>query len=272
MPKYQTLSEFLFDPFNRGANLNKDQTYNSKYTAFVSQNKIVLKAVCEIEGSYYYHILIPSESLKDKDLKYDVIIRFFTDNPKTRISGNLNNYYVQFYSNSPSFMYRYAYVYNKNGYLIKALYNKLDPDYIDVPPSKTNADEKLFYDKSLYFACRYLNETKSRNLSKIGPAIMKRTNKDKFFKDIADFRTIKFTQDLVNQEKKLLKEVEKGDTFAKSVTYNYDQEQRDSTSRARTATGRKITPTKTTAKDRMVNIVATKKITGKSKIKGKKKK
>ena len=263
--KYQTLSEFLLNPFGTGNNLNKDITYNSKYTAFVTKNRIRLKAVCEIEGSYYFHITIPSESLKEQNLNYDVVIRFFSDDPKIRNQNSLSAYHIQFYSNSPSFIYKYAYVYNKEGYLIKALYNKLDADYLDVPPSKTNSDLKIYYDKSIYFACRYLNETASRNLTKTGPAIRRKINQDKFFKGIADFRTIKFTQELVAQEKKLLKEVE-SDGKERSITVDIDKVNDDKKVGLKTITGKKIMPKMSTGKHRVVNITAKKKISGKSKI------
>lgn len=201
--KYQTLSGFLASPFKEGRNLERDTTYDTKYRSFVSTNKIKVFAMCNIEDSYYIHIKVPSESQKEGKYEYDVVIRFFTDNPEVQAQETLRNYYVQFFSNSPSFMYQYAYLYNKEGFLIETLYNKLDADYIDVPPEKTNADMKKSYDKSIYFACRFLSEQKFRYLNKKGHLLSKKVNDDKFFANISDFKSIKLDQALMNEEKKL---------------------------------------------------------------------
>lgn len=201
--KYQNISEFLVSPFNSASDINKDTTYNTKYTAFVSSSKIRIKAVCAIEDSYYYHILIPSESNKGGNLNYDVVIRFFTDDNDVATETHLRRYYVQFFSNSPSFMYQYAYLYKQGGYLIEALYDKLDPDYIDTPPEKTNANMVKSYDKSIYFACRFLTETKFRYLDKNGIIKSKMVSSNKFFQNISDFKSIKMEQTLIQEEKKI---------------------------------------------------------------------
>lgn len=200
--RYQTLSGFLIAPFNK-KNVEKDNTFNSKYRLFVSSNKIKVHATCIIEDSYYIHIKVPSESNKDKDYLYDVVIRFFTDNPEVLKQNSLRNYYIQFFSNSPSFMYQYAYLYNQEGFLIKALYDKLDADYIDIPPTKTNSEMIASYDKSIYFACRYLSENMFRYLNKKGHLLIKKVTKEKFFSNISDFKSVKFDQTLINEEKKL---------------------------------------------------------------------
>ena len=200
--KYQTLSGFLLAPF-KNANVEKDVTYDSKYRNFVSSNKIRVFAMCEIEDSYFIHVKIPSESQKNNKYEYDVVIRFFTDNPEIKTQGTLANYFVQFFSNSPSFMYQYAYLYNKEGFLIKALYDKLDADYIDVPPEKTNSNMNKSYDKSIYFACRYLSEQKFRYLNKKGHLVSKKVDEKKFFSNISDFKSVKVDQALLSEEKKL---------------------------------------------------------------------
>ena len=207
--KYQTLSDFLFNPFHSRSTVERDSTYNEKYTELVSSNKISIVAVTEIEGSLYYHIKVPSESQKDRNYNYDVIIRFFTDDPDIAKQAHVRNYKIQFFSNSPSFMYQYAYVYKQNGYLIELLYDKLDADYIDTPPDKTNKNQVLSYDKSIYFACRYLSEGKFKYLDKNGIINSKKISPEKFFSNISDFKSVKIDQALMNEERKLKKSIEK---------------------------------------------------------------
>ena len=127
--KYQTLNQFILAPFNNNDSLERDTKYSTMYQKYRGSNQIKIASTTEIEGAFYFHIKIPSETQEGSE--YDVVIRFFTDKPQVKLESHLRNYYIQFYSNSPSFIYQYAYVYNKRGYLISDLYKKLDVDYID---------------------------------------------------------------------------------------------------------------------------------------------
>ena len=218
--KYQTLEDFLRSPFNKTQYHHiKNKEYDEKYQKFLLENKITIAGMCIVEKSYFIHIKIPSESKsKDgQDYSYDVIIRFFTTDPVTMNEKHLRNYHIQFFSNSPSFMYQYAYLYNKEGFLIKALYDKIDPDYIDKAPEKTNSEMKLSYDKSIYFACKFLCESKFKYLQKNGVIIIKKKPSSKFFRDITDFKSVKFDSYLLAEEKKLTKELDKHNSFAKKM-------------------------------------------------------
>ena len=207
--KYQNIADFVHRPFRKSADASKDLTYAKKYSEYVRENKIEVRAMTVIGDSYYYHLKIPSESQKDQNYKYDVVIRFFTDDPIQLNQPNLNEYYLQFFSNSPSFIYQYAYVYKKEGYLIEDLFDKLDGEYENIPPKKTNPNGVVSYDKSIYFATRFLFEKRFRYLVKRGPILLKQVKPEKFFSDISDFNSVKFDQSLIAEERKLQKELEK---------------------------------------------------------------
>jgi hypothetical protein len=218
--KYQTLEDFLRSPFHKTqVHHAKNKEYDDKYNKFLIDNKIVVAGMTVVENSYFIHIKIPSESRsKDgQEYSYDVIIRFFTTDPEVMNEKHLRNYHIQFFSNSPSFMYQYAYLYNKEGFLIQALYSKLDADYIDKAPEKTNAEMKLSYDKSIYFACKFLCESKFKYLQKHGVITIKKKPSSKFFRDISDFKSVKFDSYLLAEEKKLTKELDKHNSFAKKM-------------------------------------------------------
>ena len=160
--KYQAISDFMRSPFGRTDSMDQNIKYEKMYNEYTKSNKIYVSGYTIIESSYYIHIKIPSESQKDGKYEYDVIIRFFTDKPELEKSMSLRAYYMQFFSNSPSFIYKYAALYKKEDYLIRELYDKLDPEYKDVMPEKTNSDMILSYDKSIYFACRFLSDGRFR--------------------------------------------------------------------------------------------------------------
>lgn len=207
--KYQTLTEFILKPFNKQESMDRDVKLRTMYLRM--QEKIYVKATMIVESAYYVHVKIPSES-KTNQNGYDVVIRFFTDNPSVANEDHLMNYYIQFYSNSPSFMYQYAYLYNKHGYLIPMFYNKTDTDYINKPPEKRNPNMRMTYDKSIYAACNFLASKQYASLTKRGHFVAKKVSQRKFLGGIPDFQAIKMDVALATEEKKLARELKKNST------------------------------------------------------------
>lgn len=206
-PTYQTLSEFLQEPFwnSDSKNYDKLKEYDKRYQA--NDQKIKLHSYTKIDNSYYFHVIIPSDSQKASGVYYDVVIRFFTDKKTELAASHIRGYYIQFFSNSPGFIYNYAVLYRKFGYLINHLYDKLDPRYFDKLPEKRNTEHTLSYDKSIYFACRFLSEHKFRVLNKVGIPFGRNLPPSKFFQEIKDFQTIKIENDLLALERKAMKEL-----------------------------------------------------------------
>lgn len=209
--KYQTLSQFMLNPFNKSAfgSLEKDRTYNLKYIEFNRERKIRLAAVLEMESSYYYLIKIPSES-SDGTVEYDVVIRFFPKDDAVMKEDNLRNYYIQFFSNSPGFTYKFAYVYNKEGYLIKDLYDKINSQFLTTPPKKTNKDQQLSYDKSIYFACKFLSDDKFKWMNKnTAMAFYGTKSAKRFFELVNSDKSLEYSRVLSKAEADLQKELTK---------------------------------------------------------------
>lgn len=254
--KHQTLTDFYASPFKRGGQLVKQNNeYYETYRKYRMLNKLTVYGVCQIGESFYFHIKVPSESKSDKKYEYDVVVKFYTDDPKVASQTHLRNYYVKFFSNCPSFIYKYAYIYKQEGYLIEELYNKLDKDYINVPPSNTNPNLETAYDKSLFCVIRFLLDLQYRYLDKKGPILHKKVTPNRFFSRISDFRSIKIDQYLINEEKKLKKNLEK-EKNKRGDNISSKKEKTSST---------------TKTKSNRSSITVKSKITGKSHIKGKKK-
>lgn len=258
--KYQTLSEFMFAPFGNHES-QKEIDYRKKYREYSIKNSIRVKAMCIVENSYFLHLKVPSESQKSGKYEYDVVIRFFTDNPKVLLERNLRNYYIQFFSNSPGFMYQYAYVYKQKGFLIEALYNKLDADYVDKPPEKRNSGLDLSYDKTIYFACTYLLSTQFKYLEKHGVLSTKKVDSKKFFSNISDFKSIKIDQSLMAEEKKLNQLIK--DKAPRSVL---------TTAKNNLLSNKILASTNTSLNKQGKTVTNIERITGKPKITGNKKK
>ena len=209
---YQTLQDYLYTTFGV-ADTEGEKRLEPMYK--VSKNFIKFIEYAELENSYYLHLSIPSDS--DPQKHYDVVIQFFPANDVIHKKDFLNNYFVNFFSNSPSFVYRYAVLYKIHGYMIDALQEKLDPNYADKLPEKSNASMKMSFDKSLYFACRFLYDNRLIYLSKSTLKLQKKVG----FRQLVD--NIQFNKDVLTKsgyeiEQDALKEQRKDEAQAAKST------------------------------------------------------
>lgn len=142
-------------------------------------------------NKFYFHIIIPSES--ERNNNYDIVIELSDPLGDFTKDITLNRYVMRVFSNCPSFVFTYAYVFNKYGMLIDDLKGKYTDIVFDKEPSIKNPGEIINFEKSIYFACKYLSSHKTllnklslANVSSIG---MKKTfdkirNTDTILKEI----------------------------------------------------------------------------------------
>ena len=103
------------------------------------------------DGRILFHVKVPSEAYNINKISYDVLIEF-ENKPGSRLA--LRN--AKFFSNSPSFIFTYAYVFNQKDILVDAFKNKLPSLCLSQPPVVRNPVESLGFEKSIYIAGRYL--------------------------------------------------------------------------------------------------------------------
>lgn len=115
---------------------------------------IKVKNLVKLNNDIIMHILVPSEVFLT-ELYYDVVVRFLNVSD----TGIDNNTHVQFYSNSPAFLFTFAYIYNSNGLLYDKMIQKVGKFALTTPPTKTNPKRILGLEKSLYFAVEYIKRS-----------------------------------------------------------------------------------------------------------------
>lgn len=111
--------------------------------------------------TYWFWFVLPTET--ERDNTYDVVYRFTDTNKAHRKELSIANYDIQVFANTPSFAYTYAYVYNQNDMLIQDLSSKLARDFYTKSPDTRNRNQNIFFDKYVYFAARYILDTKKMN-------------------------------------------------------------------------------------------------------------
>lgn len=177
------IDEFLKNPQGKGAIIpgREQLLMNLDYRLEVMEKyKTIELNIYTNENDVYYHLIIPSEN-KERENNYDVILKFKQTDDKDKYDMSYRQYELEFFSNCPSFTYGYAYVANINGYLIKELADKYEPQVLKYPPTSKNPGMVFGYEKSIYFACRYIMNDKKLLLKsyvdshgqKLTPAILK---------------------------------------------------------------------------------------------------
>lgn len=169
---------------NRGLiKSNLDQRYNS----LIEKHKN-FKCDKFFDGQhFYFHLLIPSES--ERNNKYDVVIELSDPLGDFSKDITLNRYVMRVFSNCPSFVFTYAYVFNKYGMLIEPLKVKYTDIIFDNQPNIKNPGEIINFEKSIYFACKYLASHKTL-LNKLSLANVTSVGMKKNFEKIRNTDTI----------------------------------------------------------------------------------
>ena len=153
-----TFEEYINNPSGKGSavtgGINRNmvsQSYASQLMSLESRfGKIKYECTKSNDDSnYYFHFYFPSES--SEGLFYDIVIKL-SGNKSQIASHKLKNYHVKFFSNSPSFIYTYAYAYKSHGLLINELENKLPNVAITTKAKTRNPDNTVGYEKDFYLA------------------------------------------------------------------------------------------------------------------------
>ena len=202
MTTFQTIEEFLSRPFGNEEKRNSE--FEAKFLKLNREKRIRAIAHTQIDDDYLLHLSVGSDTNPTES--YDVVLLFFTDNEEIKKEITFKNYYVKFFSNSPSFIYQYAVLYRQNGFLIDMLYDKMDEQYKDVLPDKVNKDHNMSYDKSIFCACKYV--LMNRGLMNKYLNFSPKKSSEEFFRGIKDFSDVKMISEIRTMDKKINKELE----------------------------------------------------------------
>jgi len=169
--KKMTAQQFLKNPTGKGSatvarrdRIKKDM--RDRFDSLYKKSKKNFKVrVTKYKDNYYFIFKIPSEFYYSEGLYYDVVIEFIPPQESSKRLSSLDTYHIRFYSNSPNFMFTYAYIYNKDGLLIPWLKSKVSNKALKEPPAVRNPREEYGFEKSVYFALLYM-QTNPRSMRK----------------------------------------------------------------------------------------------------------
>lgn len=197
------IREYMKNPAGKGAVIPGKEAlleiFNRRYRT-LNKTKPIDFIIYVDREIIYYHVIITTEA-DDRNNTYDVILKFSPTSHADINDRSVKNYDIKFFSNCPSFTYTYAYVAKLNGILVEELADKYSTTVLKNPPVSRNPGLIFNYEKSTYFACKFLLET--------GDFLSKsyiKTHGKKFTKNI--FKHIR-TDSVIEEEIKRSKNVAK---------------------------------------------------------------
>lgn len=150
-----TIKEYLLNPMGPG---------NSSLMLSVTRNALdeEYRVLCSKMSVTWYslgdklliaHIKVPSKKIND--LYYDVLIEINVDSIPSGVT-TINDAQIRVFSNCPSFIFTYAKVFFNKGILIDWARRKYDMKIFTDDPIKRNPSKIVNYEKSLYFAFKFI--------------------------------------------------------------------------------------------------------------------
>lgn len=149
------MAEYMQNPLGKGASVlmlsSMRKVLDEEYLNIVQR---ISHTWYNLQDKYYLaHIKIPSKS--SDQLYYDVVIEIDIDSIPKNVTV-INNSKCRVFSNCPSFVFTYAYVFDKNKDIIPWTKKKYNKKVFESNPVKRNPTELRNYERSLYFAIKYI--------------------------------------------------------------------------------------------------------------------
>lgn len=166
------IREYVDNPMGKGDSSipNRKQLIDSlelKYAKLIKHKgndiKLHIYKTGNKQDDIYFHLVIPTET--ERNNTYDVVFLFRDPGKAHRDELSISKYDVLVFSNSPSFAYTFAYVYNKHGLFIHSLAGKLGKEFMKNEPEVRNRYEIINYEKYVYFGARFILDSKRLNRS-----------------------------------------------------------------------------------------------------------
>ena len=227
---YLNIREYLVNPLGKGSSVlmikDTQRVLDSKYHEV--KGRIRMKWYTLYDKYYIAHLKIPSMT-HDK-LSYDVLLEFDIDS--IRDSANvINDGNVRVFSNCPSFTYTYANVFDKNRDMIDWAKSKYSSEIFTKEPETRNPYKLRSYERSLYFAIKYVlsdgrnyvrslkaASTKVEHHRKILVNIRSNSEIEELYRRYSNEKRKRELQDKRNQAVKEKKPIQKNATTRKDKT------------------------------------------------------
>jgi len=205
------IHEYLNYPMGKGAAYlmigEAKKRMSEKFALDESEIKYVLY---DTGRTLVFHFEMPSHSTHG--LMYDVIVEFPYSKGDLNKGNSLYEFPFKVYSNCPSFVYTYAYVFYQKDLICNWLLDRYDKKTLTTPPKTRNEFGIVFYERSIFFALYYIRKNINQSLDLLTNSAQK-----------ASYSTIKArvnSHTAIKKETKIKKEEAKIEKIAQNALRN----------------------------------------------------
>lgn len=150
-----TIHEYLNNPMGKGnAAFLIGQAKSEMISKFLLDEDKMKVQIYDTKKTVVFHFEMPSKS--SKGVIYDIVLEFPYKEVDFTTAKNIFNFPFKVYSNCPSFVYTYAYIFNQNGLIIDWLKSRYDKKTLQTPPTNRNRLGVIFYEHSVFNAVYYI--------------------------------------------------------------------------------------------------------------------
>lgn len=221
-----TMDEYLSNPMGKGSAVPMSGELKSMLdNQYIEiRSKILCSWYLYKEDSLVAVLKIPSRTV---NLFYDVIIEFDLKSiPKEKNLTNFCKFRV--YSNCPSFVFTYAYTFYKQNLLCKWALSKYPKEVLSKSPDMRNRYQIINFERSLYFAFKYLSTSGRNNIRVLVSGAPKETNYTNMLRWVVSSDEIleKYDYEKDKERRKLQKNTKRKNVPIKKLEKNGVENQR----------------------------------------------
>lgn len=196
-----TIHEYLNYPMGKGAAMMMiGDAKKTMIDKFLLDEAEIVYNLYNTGKTLVFHFELPSHSTKG--VKYDVIVEFPYNSADLQKGNNLFEFPFKVYSNCPSFVYTYAYVFYQKGLICDWLINRFDKKSLTTPPTQRNSFGIIFYERSVFFALYYIKKNINQSLD-ILTSSAKKASHSAIKEKVSSQTEIKRSTKLLKEENKL---------------------------------------------------------------------
>ena len=195
------ITDYLINPMGKGSSVlslpSRRKELDSQYKELNSKIRIIWYMIGE--KNLIAHVKIPSR--RHVRLYYDVLVQLDIESLPAN-THVVNDCIIKVFSNCPSFTYTYAYVFNQHKDLIEWTKRKYPAEVLSKKPTQRNPYEVLSYERSLYFAFKYITSNGRNYIDQIKTESIKITSYTRILSTIQSVDLIKEINNDFNTKKR----------------------------------------------------------------------
>ena len=214
-----TINEYLYYPMGKGFSaMNISEAREKMIEKFTLDEDGIKVNLYKTNSTLVFHAEIPSHSTKG--LYYDTIVEFPNGKADMNKGNNIFEFPFKVYSNCPSFVYSYAYIFYQKNLICDWLVSRYDKKTLTTPPTKRNSWGVIFYEQSIFFTLYYIKKYFGMSVMELD-SIAQKSSHNSIKDNVSSETNIRSTR---SEIKDAIKKTKNGFTSGKTAIVRHDKE------------------------------------------------